>query len=110
VDPWIWQSLHGPSFHFSSKLCLCNSFHGCFVPTSKEGHSFFYGPFGKVVPCPAQCGLGGASMTWFLLLGQGAWCEPPFVLKAAVGIMLVFVIMYILSGIITASGGLFPPC
>jgi hypothetical protein len=49
-------------------------------------------------------------MTWFLLLGQGAWCEPPFVLKAAVGIMLVFVIMYILSGIITASGGLFPPC
>ena len=25
VDPWIWQSLHGPSFHLSSKLCLCNS-------------------------------------------------------------------------------------
>jgi hypothetical protein len=23
VDPWIWQSLHGPSFHLSSKLCLC---------------------------------------------------------------------------------------
>jgi hypothetical protein len=39
VDPWIWQSLHGPSFHLSSKLCLCNSFHGCFVPNSKEGHS-----------------------------------------------------------------------
>jgi hypothetical protein len=39
VDPWIWQSLHGPSFHLSSKLCLCNSFQGCFVPTSKEGHS-----------------------------------------------------------------------
>jgi hypothetical protein len=39
VDPWIWQSLHGPSFHLSSKLCLCNSFHGCFVPKSKEGHS-----------------------------------------------------------------------
>ena len=36
VDPWIWQSLHGPSFHLSSKLCLCNSFHGCFVPNSKE--------------------------------------------------------------------------
>ena len=32
VDPWIWQSLDGPSFHLSSKLCLCNSFHGCFVP------------------------------------------------------------------------------
>jgi hypothetical protein len=39
VDPWIWQSLDGPSFHLSSKLCLCNSFHGCFVPNSKEGHS-----------------------------------------------------------------------
>jgi hypothetical protein len=39
VDPWIWQSLHGPSFHLSSKVCLCNSFHGCFVPNSKEGHS-----------------------------------------------------------------------
>ena len=25
VDPWIWHSLHGPSFHLSSKLCLCNS-------------------------------------------------------------------------------------
>ena len=36
VDPWIWQSLDGPSFHLSSKLCLCNSFHGCFVPKSKE--------------------------------------------------------------------------
>jgi hypothetical protein len=39
VDPWIWQSLHDPSFHLSSKLWLCNSFHGCFVPKSKEGHS-----------------------------------------------------------------------
>jgi hypothetical protein len=39
VDPWIWQSLHGPSFCLSSKLCLCNSFHGCFVHNSKEGHS-----------------------------------------------------------------------
>ena len=39
VDPWIWQSLDGLSFRHSSKLCLCNSFHGCFVPNSKEGHS-----------------------------------------------------------------------
>ena len=29
VDPWIWKSLHGPSFHLSSKLCLCNSFQLC---------------------------------------------------------------------------------
>jgi hypothetical protein len=39
VNPWIWQSLDGPSFRLSSKLCLCNSFHGCFVPNFKEGHS-----------------------------------------------------------------------
>jgi hypothetical protein len=31
MDPRIWQSLDGPSFHLSSKLCLCNSFHRCFV-------------------------------------------------------------------------------
>ena len=39
MDPRIWQSLHGPSFYLSSKLCLCTSFQGCVVPTSKEGHS-----------------------------------------------------------------------
>ena len=39
VDPWIWQSVDDPSFCLSSKLCLCNSFHGCFVPNSKKGHS-----------------------------------------------------------------------
>jgi hypothetical protein len=31
MDPRIWQSLNGPSFRLSSKLCLCNSFHRCFV-------------------------------------------------------------------------------
>jgi hypothetical protein len=39
IDPQIWQSLDGPSFHLSSKLCLCNSFHGCFVPNTKKGQS-----------------------------------------------------------------------
>ena len=29
MDPWVWQSLDGPSFPLSSKLSLCNSFHGC---------------------------------------------------------------------------------
>jgi hypothetical protein len=37
MDPWIWQSLDGPSFRHSSKLCLCNSSHWCFVPNSKKG-------------------------------------------------------------------------
>jgi hypothetical protein len=36
----LWgQSLNGPSFHFSSELCLCNSFHGYFVPHSKKEQS-----------------------------------------------------------------------
>jgi hypothetical protein len=39
MDPRVWQSLDGPSFHLSSKHCLCNSFHGCFVPNSKKGQS-----------------------------------------------------------------------
>ena len=39
MDPWIWQSLDGPFFCLSSKLCLCNSFHGCFVPNSKKEQS-----------------------------------------------------------------------
>ena len=39
MDPCIWQSLDGPSFRHSSKFCLCNSFHGCFVPISRKGQS-----------------------------------------------------------------------
>jgi hypothetical protein len=39
MDPRIWQSLDSPSFRLSSKLCLCNSFDGCFVPKSKKGKS-----------------------------------------------------------------------
>jgi hypothetical protein len=39
MGPRVWQSLDGPSFSLSSNLCLYNSFHGCFVPNSKEGQS-----------------------------------------------------------------------
>jgi hypothetical protein len=39
MDLWIWQSLDGPSFPHTSKFCLCNSFHGCFVSYSKKGQS-----------------------------------------------------------------------
>jgi hypothetical protein len=39
MDPRVCQSLDGPSFGLSSKLYLCNSFHGCFVPNSKKGQS-----------------------------------------------------------------------
>jgi hypothetical protein len=37
--PKVRQSLAGPSFGLSSKLCLCNSFHGCVVLNSKKGQS-----------------------------------------------------------------------
>ena len=37
IDPQVWQSLDGPSFPLSSKLCLCNSFHGCFFPILRRG-------------------------------------------------------------------------
>jgi hypothetical protein len=36
MDPWVGYSLDSPSFRLSSKLCLCNSFHGYFVAYSKE--------------------------------------------------------------------------
>jgi hypothetical protein len=36
MGPWVGQSLDGPSLGLSSELCLCNSFHGYFVPHSKE--------------------------------------------------------------------------
>jgi hypothetical protein len=39
MDPQVWQSVDGLSFRLSPKLCLCNSFHGCFLPDSKMGQS-----------------------------------------------------------------------
>jgi hypothetical protein len=36
IDPRVWQPIDGPSFHLSSKLCLCSSFHGCLAPNSKK--------------------------------------------------------------------------
>jgi hypothetical protein len=36
MDPHVGQSLNGRSFYRISELCLCNSFHGYFVP-----HYFF---------------------------------------------------------------------
>jgi hypothetical protein len=39
MDPQVWQSLDGPIFRLSSKLCLCNSFHGCFVPNDRISYN-----------------------------------------------------------------------
>ena len=41
VDPWLWQSLHGPSFHLSSKLRLCPIYfmhviHPCCLQTHQK--------------------------------------------------------------------------
>ena len=54
MDPQVWQSLDGPSFRLSSKLCLCNSFHGCFVPNSKKGQSVHTGLRSSWVSCIYQ--------------------------------------------------------
>jgi hypothetical protein len=32
MDPQVGQCLDVPSFHLSSELCLCNSFHGYKIP------------------------------------------------------------------------------
>jgi len=39
MDQLVRQSLDGLFFRLRSKLCLCNSFNGCFVPNSKKGRS-----------------------------------------------------------------------
>jgi hypothetical protein len=39
MDPQVEQSLDGLFFHLSSELCLCNSFHGYFIPHSKKERS-----------------------------------------------------------------------
>jgi hypothetical protein len=36
INPQVGQYLDGHSFIFCSTLCLCNSFHGYFVPPSKK--------------------------------------------------------------------------
>ena len=54
VDPQISQSLDGPYFHLSSKLCLCNSFHGCFIPNSKKGQNIHSYKFLSVLSCYHQ--------------------------------------------------------
>jgi hypothetical protein len=39
MDPQMEQSLDGHSFTLCSILCLCNSFHGYFVPPSNKDQS-----------------------------------------------------------------------
>jgi hypothetical protein len=39
MDPQVGQSLDGHSFSICSELCLCNSFHGYFLPPSKKDRS-----------------------------------------------------------------------
>ena len=39
MDPRVGQSLDGSSYRLSAEFCLCNSFHGYFVPHSKKEQS-----------------------------------------------------------------------
>jgi hypothetical protein len=58
MDLWIWQSLDGPSFCLSSKLCLCNSFHGWLFPILRRGKvSTLWSSFFFSFRCFANCTL-----------------------------------------------------
>ena len=39
--PTVGQSLEDPFYCLSSELCVCNSFHGYFVPNSKKDQSIY---------------------------------------------------------------------
>jgi hypothetical protein len=39
MDPQVGQFLDGHAFSLCSELCLCNSFHGYFVPPSKKNQN-----------------------------------------------------------------------
>jgi hypothetical protein len=63
--PWIWQSLDGPSFCLSSKLCLCNSFHGWLFPILRRGKvSTLWSLFFFSFMCFANCTLYLAATLW----------------------------------------------
>ena len=80
-DSEIWQSLDLQSFHHSSKLCLCNSFHGCFVPNSKEGHSVHTSFFLSFM-CLANCilYLGYPRFGANIHLSVSTYCVSSFVI------------------------------
>jgi hypothetical protein len=62
MDPQVGQSLDGPLISLSSKLCLCNSFHGYFVLHSRKEQSIQ--PLAFLVlsfMCFANCILGSLS-------------------------------------------------
>jgi hypothetical protein len=42
MDPQVWQSLDGPSFRLSSKLCLCNSMKVFYDTTLTESLEMFF--------------------------------------------------------------------
>ena len=56
MDPRLWQSLDGPSFRLSSKLCLRNSFHGYFFPILRRNEvSTCWSSFSLIFLCFANC-------------------------------------------------------
>ena len=77
MDSQVGQSLDGSSLCLSSKLCLCNSFHGYFVPDSKKGQSvhtlvFVLQGFSPLSPCSLPFpNLNGSTVyTWMEFAAQ----------------------------------------
>jgi hypothetical protein len=71
MDPQIWQSLDAPSFRLSSKLCLCNSFHGCFVPTYNSHLHRLISEDGGTKMAPPGAPAKPLRAGWTPLLWQG---------------------------------------
>ena len=75
MDSQVGQSLDGPSFPLSSKLCLCDTFHGCFVPNSKRGKvSTLWSSFFLSFMCLANCilYLGDVDLSLYADIAVGA--------------------------------------
>jgi hypothetical protein len=71
MDPWIWQSLDRPSFCLSSKLCLCNSFHGWLFPILRMSKvSTLWSSFFFSFICFTYCTLYLAILTDKCILTQ----------------------------------------
>ena len=75
VDPQVGQSLDGHFFSLYSILCLCNSFHGCFVPPSKKDQSihtlvFLLLEFHVFLPVPDKYRSGCSQSSIGLITGS----------------------------------------
>jgi hypothetical protein len=76
----VEQSLDGPFFCLSNKLCLHNSFHVYFNPHSRKEVSIFWPSFFLSFMCFANCILGSLSLWVNIHLSVSAYPVCSFVI------------------------------